>query len=150
MVPFACMIISNTLLIKYVLSSRVRMGKSVKQPVQGRRDRRMAFSVVALNMIFLVLNTPIVIEVLFEASGPTNPFFHFISYLMYYMYYAIGFYTLTTVNREFRNEFYKILKRCLHISNADSDVVVKGKEATNKNIVKNVVSSHTPNIYFKI
>ena len=141
MIPFVFMIISNILLIQFVRASRARIGKSIKQTNQTRRDRRMAFLILTLNLVFLALNTPIVVQELLVTFEETNPFFNYIAYLLYYSYYAIGFYTLVTINLEFRREFLKILKRCSNISDNENQNTVKDIRVTNKYIANEIGSS---------
>ena len=134
------MIISNILLIQSVRASRARIGKSNKQTNQTRRDRRMALSILTLNLVFLILNSPVVVQELLVTFEETNPYFNYIAYLLYYLYYAIGFYTLVTINPEFRRALLKILNECSNISHNENQNNVKDIRVTNKYIADKIGS----------
>lgn len=120
-VPFIFMVLLSASLILFVRQSRARVGKLSSSSAQSRRDNRFAISAVTLNMIFLVLNLPIVIDDLIAIKATPNEFFHYLTSILYYLYYAIGFYALVVVNREFRREFSKLLNLRLRISNMETE-----------------------------
>lgn len=112
------MIILSAALIYYVKLSRSKVhhhqqtsSSSSQSPSSSRRDNRFAISAVTLNLMFLFLNLPIVIDDLI-GSSPSVAFdiLDFIALLFYYVYFAIGFYTQLVVNSEFKNEFLKLIK----------------------------------------
>ena len=75
----------------------------------SKRDNKFAIATVTLNIIFFILNLPIVVyDLILLNSGP-NHIMDYISALLFFLYYAIGFYTQLVVNSEFRIEFYKML-----------------------------------------
>lgn len=120
------MILLSTALIYYVRSSRARVGKLSAGSVQSRRDARFAISAVTLNVIFLILNLPVVIDDLIGVSTTPNILFDYFAYVLYYAYFAIEFYALLAVNREFRREFSKLLNLRFRISNMETESA-KGK-----------------------
>lgn len=121
-VPFILMIVISIALILSVRASRARVGKlsRASSSTQSRRDARFAISAVTLNVIFLVLNLPIVIVDLIGINN-SNRVFTCLAYVLYYLYYAIGFYVLVAVNRQFRREFSKLLNLRLRISNMETE-----------------------------
>ena len=101
--PFIAMFFLSFALIYFVQKSRSRVNSNSK------RDNKFAIATVALNLIFFILNLPIVIYDLYMVSAGTNHMMDYISSILYFFYYSIGFYTQLVVNSEFRKEFYKML-----------------------------------------
>jgi hypothetical protein len=90
-----------------------------KKPMNGQtsnntksRDRKFAFTTVALNFIFLILNLPIAVYGQLTTSLEPNLdlILTFIFEILWYLYYASGFYVQIIVNSTFRNELFALFK----------------------------------------
>jgi hypothetical protein len=127
-VPFIFMIILSAGLIIYVRRARANVYRhnqttSTSQSASAsRRDNRFAVSTVSLNIMFLILNLPIVIDDLIgSTSTPAGRVLDFFALLLYYVYYSIGFYTQLVVNTEFKREFWKLFNlRSIGSSNTEA------------------------------
>lgn len=109
-VPFIFMIFLSIALIHIVRASRLRVhSNGSSSSSHSKRDNRFAISVISLNLIFFILNMPIVIYDLISVSTQTSELFGFLVEFMYYSYYASSFYVQFLVNSEFRREFLKLL-----------------------------------------
>ena len=107
--PFAAMIVLSIALIAFVFRSRKRVMNSA-----SKRDNRFAVAAVTLNVLFLVLNLPMVIDDLVhdmidDMGANPNDLLDMTSTFLYYLSYAIGFYAQFVVNRDFRRELFKLL-----------------------------------------
>lgn len=107
-VPFVFMIALSIALIHSVRVSRARVHTSSGAHSQSKRDNRFAISAITLNLVFLFLNLPIVIDDLLAINIIPNYIFDYTAQLLYYLYYAIGFYAQLLVNSEFRSEFVRM------------------------------------------
>lgn len=108
-VPFIFMILLSIALIHTVRASRLRVHSNASSSSQSKRDNRFAISVISLNLIFFILNLPIVIYDLISVNTQTSELFDFVVEFLYYSYYASNFYVQLFVNSEFKREFLKLL-----------------------------------------
>ena len=118
-VPFILMLILSIALIYIVRRSRHRVNRVKRMSIlsvqsssntqSARRDNRLAVSVISLNIIFFVLNLPIVIFNIFSVNSEPSDLINYSVYVLYYTNYAIGFYAQLIVNIDFRNAFLKLL-----------------------------------------
>lgn len=107
-VPFMLMIVLSIALIHTVRASRARVHTTTGLGSQSKRDKRFAISAISLNLIFFILNMPIVIyDMVALESG--SQFFDYLTNCLFYLYYASSFYVQLTVNSEFKREFLKLL-----------------------------------------
>jgi hypothetical protein len=78
------------------------------------RDRKFAITILALNLIFLLLNLPITIYDQYTSfvnvDSEVNAILSYLFMNLWYLYYVIGFYAHMAVNNVFRNEFFVLLK----------------------------------------
>ena len=74
---------------------------------QRRKDIKLSISLLFLNLLFLLLNLPIVTDQFlpFESDKYT-----IVSYI-YYTSYAVNFYILIFTNSLFRKEFYQLFEK---------------------------------------
>ena len=117
-IPLIIMFITSILFIYFLRRSR-RQIHSLKESgirsVQSlgiqlsRRDNRQAVSVICFDTLFFLLNLPIFIIIVFSVNSKPSDLVSYTFKLLYYTYYAVGFYVQIIVNREFRNEFLKLL-----------------------------------------
>lgn len=144
--PFAFMVVLSIALVYLVRASRSRVQTTTttmtttttkttsRLSYQSRRDNRFAIVAITLNLMFLILNMPIVIDDLFSAYIIPNYIFDYLSELLYYLNYSIGFYVQLIVNSEFRREFYHMFVyklRCSKISSIQSTKVHAINSVTN-------------------
>lgn len=117
-VPFILMLILSIALIYIVRRSRHRVNRVKRMSILSvqssstqstRRDNRLAVSVISLNIIFFLLNLPIVIFNIFSVNSEPSDLINYSVYVLYYTNYAIGFYAQLIVNIDFRNAFLKLL-----------------------------------------
>lgn len=116
------MILLSIALIQCVRASRARVNKG--QSSSGRmRDNRFAISAITLNILFLILNMPIVIEDLIDVSSTSSHWFDFFAEFCYYTYYASGFYVQCLVNSEFRAKFIDMFVNRLSLGSSSNSQV---------------------------
>ena len=98
--PFIGMFILSIALIVCVYRSRSRMNSST------RRDNRFAISAISLNIMFFVFNFPLALyyNITYNDTIISNYYF-----LLYYCYFGLGFYMQILVNRDFRDEFLRLI-----------------------------------------
>jgi len=106
LLPFLLMIIFSTLLIVSIFKSRSRVFASFNENRNIKRDIIFAISSFSMNLLFIILNLPIIIiEFIPEYSlvdyNFANNFF--------YLSYGINFYVLLITNSIFRKEFKNLL-----------------------------------------
>ena len=87
----------------------------------SRRENRQTFIVICFNALFFLLNLPnfIIYFIVFPVNSEPSDLVIYTLKLVYYVYYAVGFYVQIIVNREFRNEFLKLLNLriiCLEVN----------------------------------
>lgn len=110
-VPFLIMIILSISLIRCVKASRLRLKSSnTRGDAQLRRDNRFAVMVVSLNLLFLVLNLPILIDDILGVETDVDRIFDYFCEVLYFLYYAINFYIQLIVNSDFRHEALKLFR----------------------------------------
>ena len=106
-VPFSLMIISTILTLIKIFKSRKRQSSSVKS-----KDIKFAITSISLNIIFLVLNLPVTMLVLFTNSvEELDRLLLSVLSLMFQCNYSLVFYVNLIVNSLFRKEFYKLIKQ---------------------------------------
>ena len=76
---------------------------------ESKSDNTLAVSVISLNLIFFFLSFPIAIYDIVAQNVTSNDLVSYTIQVLYYSNYSIGFYAHTVVNKEFRNEFLKLL-----------------------------------------
>lgn len=111
MFPFVLMIITSALLINKVVMSgrRVLANNSSNENKRIKRDIKFAISSISLNFVYIILNLPISLALIFVESLQNNLFL-----FLYYIYFsrsAINFYLLFLTNSLFRTEFKKLIFR---------------------------------------
>jgi hypothetical protein len=113
-IPFTLMIIFSTLTIFYLVRSRSRIATN-NQTVLSRRDIKFSVTSIALNICFLVLNSPIVtlniIWVYINISDAEFEFYNAIASIFFYINFGMLFYINLFFNSIFRDEIMNILKR---------------------------------------
>ena len=114
--PFIGMIILSIALIVCVYRSRSRMN-STSASSRTKRDNRLAISTISLNIMFLVFTLPLTFYDLFSYNYSIPEKFVF---SIYYCYYGLGFYIQIIVNRDFREEFLRLLNLKVISNNNDS------------------------------
>lgn len=118
-IPFLCMILMSSAVITAVRRSRSRMYEKKSsnddktKPSLSRtavRDRKFAITTVTLNLMFLTLYLPIVIDNLVTLSSDPviANLIHYFFDMLHYCYHASGFYVQMAVNSVFRNQFLAI------------------------------------------
>lgn len=98
-VPELCMMISSILLVNHVYKSRNTTNRSFK------KDRRVVFSLIALNVSFILLCVPFMFAYYLNSSE----FAILFGFYVFCTNYSINFYKLLLTNLVFRKEFFRIL-----------------------------------------
>lgn len=146
-IPFIFMIALSIYLVHCIRASRSRVQKLTPSSFvnrnntsitskQLRRDNRFAILIVSLNLLFLVLNLPLVIDDILLVYNPeTDRLFDYFSEVLYFLYYAIDFYTQIVVNIEFRRVFFKMISGSLKFGrgSASIDMVSRAETHTRQN-----------------
>jgi hypothetical protein len=109
LLPFLLMLLFSILLIIFIFKSRsrIRLNSSEREAKRLRQDIKLSISLLFLNLLFLLLNLPIVTDQFlpFESDKYT-----IVSYI-YYTSYAVNFYILIFTNSLFRKEFYQLFEK---------------------------------------
>ena len=100
-VPFIGMFFLSIALITTVYRSRMNLCAIT------RRDNRFAKSTISINVMFFVFTFPLSLYYFFTYDN--SIFSHFAS-IIYYANYGICFYMQLIVNRDFRDEFLRLVK----------------------------------------
>ena len=100
-IPFIAMFVLSIALIICVCRSRMNFS------TMTRRDNRFAVSAISINIMFFVLTFPLILyDVITYSSSILVEF----AYVMYYAYYGFNcFYIQLIVNRDFRDEFLRLM-----------------------------------------
>ena len=114
LIPFILMIFFTSFTLKSLFKSRQLNGNTSNMTRQ--KDMRFAFTSIALNIIFILLNGPFyMINLLYATTSifksNTDDLFVFVSsffLLFFYINRASSFFINITFNKIFRNEFYKL------------------------------------------
>jgi hypothetical protein len=111
LVPYCFMIFFSSATIITVFRSRNRINLTSHSEGISKRDRKFAFTSVALNTMFLFLNLPDVLLIAYGGHLDSDLFnmIYYIFNVLYYANYANSFYTQLYFNTIFRNEFFLIL-----------------------------------------
>jgi len=106
LLPIFLMFLFSILLIISIFKSRstINLNNTTRQIRQRRKDIKVSISLLFMNLLFLLLNLPIVINQFLPFDSDT---FTIVSYI-YYISYAFNFYILLITNSLFRNEFYSL------------------------------------------
>lgn len=108
-IPFTLMVLLSAALIHTVRASRMRVHATNSSSSQSKRDNRFAISAVTLNLMFFLLNLPIVVYDLISTSVEVSELLDYSVQFLYYTYYATSFYVQLIVNSEFKREFLKLI-----------------------------------------
>ena len=100
-IPFIGMFVLSIGLIICVCRSRMNFSSIT------RRDNRFVVSAISINIMFFVLTFPLVLYDLITYSSSILSEF---AYVMYYAHYGFNcFYMQLIVNRDFRDEFLRLI-----------------------------------------
>lgn len=112
-IPFVIMIIITVRIVRLLVKSRKRTSIHSLNGISSvrARDFRFAFNSVILNILFILLTTPLVVYYVvpvkdFIFSG----IFNLICFAFFYLNYALHFWVHLFVNSYFRNEVFIMLR----------------------------------------
>jgi len=112
--PFLLMILFTSLTVRSLFNSRKR--SNIKNDLSRKKDVKFAITSVALNIIYLALNTPfcayrIIYEYVKQTIDPNlDSFLIAITFLLNYTNYITVFFINFSVNSLFRQEFISLFK----------------------------------------
>jgi hypothetical protein len=116
LLPFVVMMITTSVILKCLydsrrnLTSRSRRGESSIEDMGGqvrkRRERKFGKNCVMLNVIFILLTSPLLVSAMFLNN---NRDFRMICLVLFYFNYSIHFWTHLFVNSIFRKEFLTLI-----------------------------------------
>jgi hypothetical protein len=123
-VPFSFMIVLSVLVIVLLVRSRSRVrSESSQTPRLSQRSRKFAMTIVFLNLVFLLLNLPVVImNLIVPPNAADNLYYFFVS--LYYLNTGISFYVQLTVNSLFRQQLLTLLG--LRVASAQENLELVG------------------------
>ena len=108
-VPFVIMIVTSSFIVRILIRSRQRIGMrttSNSSLIRRIRDLKFAFNSVILNVLFILLSTPLVIYYLLpKFDFIMSYYFHTISDAIFYFNFALHFWVHFSFNSIFRKEF---------------------------------------------
>ncbi len=109
--PFSLMIIFSILLIVTIFKARrrVRLNDASRESKRLKQDIRFSISLISMNLLFLILNLPIVIYSFI--SYPDNSDLFLIIAYMCYLSYGVNFYLILLTNTLFRQEFFSLFNK---------------------------------------
>jgi len=107
LLPFLFMLLFSILLIISIFKSRrtVHLNNSSREFRQRRKDIKLSISLLFMNLLFLLLNSPVeIFAFLLPFNSETYTFLLYI----YYFSYAINFYILLLTNSLFRKQLFSL------------------------------------------
>jgi hypothetical protein len=109
LVPFLLMIIFSILLIRTIFKSRQRvtLNDSSRQQKRLRQDIKFTISLLSMNLLFIILNTPYELYVIFPYIFLADYSYDLVAYI-YFSTFAINFYLFLFTNSLFRSEFISL------------------------------------------
>jgi uncharacterized membrane protein len=116
--PFLLMMVSTTVTIRCLMSSRKNLQKISNRDDKKRRekDAKFALNSVVLNISFVTLQVPLVIAYILPINDlATFQVVFDICFFLFCLNYSIGFVIFMLSNSIFRNEFLQMI--CLGKSN---------------------------------
>ena len=110
-IPFSLMIIFSILLIVTIFKARmrVRLYDATRESKRLKQDIRFAMSLLSMNLLFLLLNLPIVIYS-FISYPDNSDLFLIIAYICN-LSYGSNFYLILLTNTLFRAEFFSLFNK---------------------------------------
>ena len=125
-IPFLFMITFSILIIYSIFSSRRRISPNVRTNKANRvfrKDVRLSFIIILLNISFIVLSLPVT-AIYFLSEYWFSYLMNFFNYL-YFFSFCTNFYLMFSVNSLFRGGFYSIF-------------IFSNKTKTTKQVIKNI------------
>jgi hypothetical protein len=112
LIPFSIMTISSILLIVTVFTSRVRVMKFhvTNNNDQLKRDLKLAITSISLNIVYIMLNLPILIVEYIETDYDENEDWFNLALCVFFLSYALNFFIITTSNSFIRKEVFIFFK----------------------------------------
>ena len=112
LIPFFLMIIFSLLLIGSIFKARRRVGlnNSDRENRRKKQDIKVAFSLLSMNLLFILLNLPLNVGLLLPSKYFILDLYVFFSYV-FNISSAINFYLILLTNSLFRSEFISLFKK---------------------------------------
>jgi hypothetical protein len=106
LLPFFLMLLFSILLIATILKSRRTMNSNntARENRHHRKDIKLSISLLFMNLLFFLLNLPIVTDQFLPFDSDKYTIVNYI----YYSSYGVNFYILLGTNSLFRKEFYSL------------------------------------------
>jgi hypothetical protein len=113
--PFLFMIIISSCMVYVLFKSRKKFKSLVgKDKRKSSKDRKFAITLITLNLVFLILNLPVIVyslvaDYFIQLDPVSYGFYFYVSAIFYYSNYATSFLVQFLTNNLFRNEVYVVL-----------------------------------------
>lgn len=113
--PFLFLIISVSFIVRILIKSRQKVSTVQGSALVARRRRhdfKFAFNSIILNILFIVLSAPVVLNFIINNQSDywLFNFINTICNLFFYLNYALHFWIHLTFNSIFRNEFLVLFR----------------------------------------
>jgi hypothetical protein len=115
LLPFSLMIAFSTMSILKIHRSRAKAsafksGSSAKPFKLNRKDRCFAIVSITSNLVFLILNTPIVVYLIISNNSPTiSAIYEIIARLLFYSTFGSMFFINILTNKQFKRELHDLM-----------------------------------------
>ncbi len=110
--PFAIMIIFTGIILKFLSQKRSRF--AMRRDANIVRDRKFAFTIIIMNISFLILNIPLCVynlcDAYLEMDPKVNALFKNIGMVLFFSNFACLFCSNLIVNSIFRKEVIRLLR----------------------------------------
>ncbi len=131
LLPFFLMLLFSILLIATILKSRSTMNSNnaARENRHRRKDIKLSISLLFLNLLFFLLNLPIVTDQFLPFDSDKYTIVNYI----YYSSYGVNFYILLGTNSLFRRQFYSLFyKKKRRIQNNLETTLNQNQAKTNQ------------------
>jgi len=131
LIPLFLMLLFSILLIATILKSRSTMNSNnaARENRHRRKDIKLSISLLFLNLLFFLLNLPIVTDQFLPFDSDKYTIVNYI----YYSSYGVNFYILLGTNSLFRRQFYSLFyKKKRRIQNNLETTLNQNQAKTNQ------------------
>lgn len=140
--PFVVMMCTTSLIAKTLYESRKSLGQMGAQLARKVKDRKYALNSVVLNLLFIVLTSPLLFRFIFNSSDYLKELLELkIASLLFFLNYAFHFLAHFVVNSVFRVEFLKMvgLRGKMQLPTSTADASGCGHGTPNSNSKQNKI-----------
>lgn len=139
LLPFFLMIIFSTLLTVTVFKSRARLNDSLKENKNFRKDAKLSISLLAMNLLFILLVLPDEIDLFLPFN---NDIYQPLARLCNFSF-SINFFVILSINSLFRKEFISLFVKRKSQTQIIRELEMK-KSSTKQNAEQTKQIAETP------